>query len=93
MDSKSSEILQSRLLLLSSVIVGVGESDFRTEMQKEEARTLLAMEKPVDTTKPYLILDVRPEDYYNSCHIITGEARDLVSRLFKIVMYISLNDI
>lgn len=55
-----------------SVIRGVGELDFQDSMKKEKATEILSNRKAVDTNCPYLLLDVRSEEEFKQCHIISG---------------------
>lgn len=69
---------------LQSVIMGVGETDFEGEPQKEQAKEILAQRRPIDTSCPYLLLDTRPEHEFYQCHIISGIFRNFFEAKIKL---------
>jgi len=54
------------ILCVFSVMRGIGEMDMN---QPTRGSSVL----PVDDSHPYLILDIRDRDAYDTCHIITGK--------------------
>ncbi len=54
------------------MIKGLGEVDFGSQkMQSSEEKQQIS-QKSAGTDRPYLLLDVRDDDDYAVCHIITG---------------------
>lgn len=64
------------LRLRYSVITGMGE-----RQQEEHTR------QAIDTSKPYLLLDIRELDEFRACHIVTGLIHPLRSSSSLVSLY------
>ncbi|XP_075996111.1 centrosomal protein of 41 kDa-like [Genypterus blacodes] len=67
---------------LQSVICGVGELDLKSDMQNAAKETLVPTPDLADRPYPdcpYLLLDVRDDELYDHCHIISSHSYPTIS--------------